>query len=310
MAFGREIEGMGSFVPSDSGLLIPARVRADRLEIARIHPEMDDPRTQAHRELWRDPAALIARRKAELHARGEPIVELLDSSEFSLYLQRPLPLNEEQIRALGYQNMEGSLKLVVEQEADFTIVGFGDKTTGEEHIAVIKGIGDGENVPIRVHSSCITAESFHAANCDCQEQLERALLEAHDRGLGGVLWLHQEGRGNGLEAKIKQLQLMYREGLHTVEAYETLGYPSEIRDFTAAADMLKILGIKSIEMITNNPDKIAQMQASGIRVTGVIPCYAPPRNERIGKDLAAKRDHHNHRIPDEVNVRTFPSVTA
>jgi len=169
-----------------------------------------------------------------------------------------------------------------------------DKTTGEEYVAVIKGNNNGENVPIRIHSSCLTAETFHASNCDCHEQLQMALLIADKEGFGGVIWLHQEGRGNGLAAKVKEIKIIMEEGLDTVDAFEKAGYPKDQRDYTAAASMLKNLGIKSIRLITNNPNKLRQIEKLGIKVVGRIPCEITPTNELVRKDLKAKKDKLGH----------------
>ncbi len=179
-------------------------------------------------------------------------------------------------------------------ESTFRIYVYPDNN-GEEHVAVIKSIRDGEDVPIRIHSSCL-AEVFGATNCDCREQLEMSLAIANNRGFGGVIWLHQEGRGNGLVAKIMQLDIMLTKGVDTCTAFEQAGYPKDIRDYQIAAGILTDLDIKSIRIITNNPDKIEQLQSLGIVINGRIPCV--PSNLTINpileRDLTAKKEQLGH----------------
>ncbi len=246
------------------------------------------------RTLWRNPGELIKHRRGLLEARGEPIIERTGKTPIPLRIQTPISLSTEQALSLGIGLPEGRLTLMHETEAVFTMYTYGDRTTGEEHVAIIKDLGNGENIPIRIHSSCLTAESFHASNCDCMEQLNNALATAEQEGFGGVIWLHQEGRGNGLAAKAQQLSLMMAEGLNTVDAFEKAGYPADQRDYTAAADILKDLGIKSIRIITNSPDKITQIRGAGIEIVGRIPCEIAPLNDVVARDLEAKRKRLGH----------------
>lgn len=247
------------------------------------------------RTLWRNPGELIKHRRGLLEARGEPIVERTGEAPISLRIKTPVILTPDQALSLGAGLTEGGrLTLIQETDAVFRMYIYGDKTTGEEHVAIIKNLGNGENVPIRIHSSCLTAESFSASNCDCMEQMDSALAIAEKEGFGGVIWLHQEGRGNGLVAKAQQLALMMAEGLDTVEAFERAGYPGDQRDYTAAADILKDLGIKSIRIITNSPDKITQIRDAGIEIVGRIPCEIAPLNDVVARDLEAKRKRFGH----------------
>lgn len=250
--------------------------------------------------LWRNPGTLIRAHKDILRARGESMVERLAECPLPIRLHTSIPCAQEQIEALGLDTTEGNLRVTVEREATFQMYVYGDKTTGEEHVAVIKGVGNGENVPIRIHSSCLTAETFHAANCDCHEQMETALNLAEREGFGGVIWLHQEGRGNGLTGKAKQLRIMIEEDVDTIEAFRRAGYPSDQRDYSVAVDILKNLGIRSVRLITNNPSKINQLGELGIRVAGVIPCVIPSTNELVIRDLRAKRDKLGHLIGDDL----------
>lgn len=246
--------------------------------------------------LWRDPGLLIKAYKEVLKDKGESMVERIGECPLPIRIRIPLALSAEQVAALNIDGVDAKPVVYLEKDAKFQMYVYGDKTTGEEHVAVVKGIRDGENVPIRVHSSCLTAETFHASNCDCHEQLEMALAIAESEGFGGIIWLHQEGRGNGLAGKAKQLKIMLEEGLDTVDAFEKAGYPKDQRDYSIAADMLKDLGVKSIRLITNNPSKIQQLQDLGIVINERIPCEIPPLNEVVRKDLEAKKGKLGHML--------------
>ncbi len=154
---------------------------------------------------------------------------------------------------------------------DFELYGVLDRRTGFEHTAVVKGdVRGAENCPVRVHSQCHTGDVLGSLRCDCRDQLERALRYIEENGSGVVIYLKQEGRGIGLINKIRAYRLQDL-GLDTVEANEYLGFPAENRDYRVAARVFSILGIKSVELMTNNPDKIEKLKAEGIVITGRIP---------------------------------------
>lgn len=244
--------------------------------------------------LWRNPGLLIKTYKEMLKAKGESLAERIGECPLPIRINIPIPLSEAQIKTLGLEGIEGQVSAFIGKESIFKMYAYGDKTTGEEHVAVIKDVRNGENVPIRIHSSCITSEVFHASNCDCHEQMEMALAIVEKEGFGGVIWLHQEGRGNGLAGKTKHLRIMVEEKVDTVEAFKRAGYPDEQRDYTIAVDILKDLGVKSVRLITNNPDKLAQVGKLGIPVIARIPCEIPPINEIVTKNLEAKRNKLGH----------------
>jgi len=249
--------------------------------------------------LWQNPGILIKAYKETLKAKGESMAERIGECPLPVRIHIPVHLSSEQIVSLGLDKTGDKPAVFIEKNTIFQMYVYGDKTTGEEHVAVIKGIKDGEDVPIRVHSSCLTAETFHASNCDCHEQMEMALAIAENEGFGGVIWLHQEGRGNGLAGKTKQLKIMLEEGIDTVDAFEKAGYPRDQRDYTIAADILRDLNVKSVRLITNNPNKIKQLAELGIEVRGRIPCEAPPANATVRKDLKAKKDKMGHLLGSE-----------
>lgn len=237
-----------------------------------------------HEVLWKKPSLLIDLGKEILRNRGESMVQRMAESPMYVWIH-------EYASAASGKPYD---RIVRKKESEFRIYAYGDRSTGEEHIALVKNIRNGKNVPLRVHSSCVTAEVFHASNCDCHEQLEAALALIDKQDFGIVIWLHQEGRGNGLAAKIKQLNLMLTEGLDTVSAFEKSGYPADQRDYTVAADILKDLGVRSVKLITNNPEKQKQLSILGIKVTGRIPCEIAPANEVVRKDLKAKKEKLGH----------------
>ncbi len=198
-------------------------------------------------------------------------VERLSESILPLRVRRSIPLPPGIENAVDLQiGDQEEVRLITERTSPFRMIAYKDIINGKEHLAVIKGIGDGTDVPIRVHSSCLTAETFHASTCDCQEQLDEALVHADEAGLGGVIWLNQEGNDNGLGPKLAQIEHERLTG-----TFESVEYKGELfadnRTYEAAASILRDLGIKSVWLITNNPDKIDGLRALGIDVTGRIP---------------------------------------
>jgi GTP cyclohydrolase II len=158
------------------------------------------------------------------------------------------------------------------QFGKFTIVAFCNNIDGKEHVALVNGNVRGKaNVPVRIHSECLTGDVFHSLRCDCRAQLEAALRKIAKLPRGVVLYMRQEGRGIGLTNKIRAYELQDKEGLDTVEANLKLGFPSDMRDYGVAAEMLRLLGIRSIQLITNNPDKIEKLAKHGVRVERRIP---------------------------------------
>ena len=141
----------------------------------------------------------------------------------------------------------------------------------KEHVALVHGDVRGvRDLPIRVHSECLTSEAFGSLKCDCKEQLDYALAEIARRGRGAVLYLRQEGRGIGLANKIRAYELQSR-GADTVDANRMLGLPDDARRYDVAADMLAYLGVSSVRLMTNNPAKVKALRDLGVEVTERIP---------------------------------------
>jgi GTP cyclohydrolase II len=160
----------------------------------------------------------------------------------------------------------------------FRIVAFWNNRDGKEHVALVHGDVMGhEDVPTRLHSECLTGDALGSLRCDCRDQLETALrsLAKMERGL--LLYLRQEGRGIGLRNKVRAYALQDR-GLDTVEANRALGFRDDERDYGVAAHMIASLNVNSVRLMTNNPNKIQQLEKNGIRVAGRIP-HVMPVNE-------------------------------
>lgn len=172
---------------------------------------------------------------------------------------------------------------------------FREKKSGREHVALVVGeVADQEGVPVRVHSECLTSEVFGSLKCDCREQLDRALDFVTQQGCGVVLYLRQEGRGIGLGNKIKAYALQAK-GYDTYEANRQLGFADDLRTYDIAAEMLRALGVRSVDLITNNPLKIAGLVEEGIPVRRRIPSRAEHNPHNVGY-LKTKRERTGHLI--------------
>jgi GTP cyclohydrolase II len=186
---------------------------------------------------------------------------------------------------------------------DFQVVAFDSPHDKKEHVALVRGdILGKEGVPVRLHSECLTGEAFGSLRCDCREQLEVALAEIARRDLGVVLYLRQEGRGIGFANKIRAYQLQ-DGGLDTIQANEALGFRPDERDYEVAAHMLESLDVKSIQLMSNNPDKLADLRYHGVKVEGRIPIVIPP-NMYNRRYLETKRLKAGHllggQFPEEI----------
>lgn len=176
---------------------------------------------------------------------------------------------------------------------NFHIIAFENNRDGKEHVAITKGdVIGATDVPVRLHSECLTGDALGSLRCDCRDQLEASLTMIGRMDKGIVLYLRQEGRGIGLVNKIRAYSLQ-DQGLDTVEANHALGFRDDERDYAVAAHMLTSLKIESIQLMTNNPKKIAQLTQYGITVSGRIPHIMPPNehNRFYLETKAAKSGH-------------------
>ena len=176
---------------------------------------------------------------------------------------------------------------------DFNSYCFIDTKTNEHHIALVKGeLSQSEPILCRLHSECLTGDVFGSCRCDCGEQLEQAMKLIEQQGNGILLYLRQEGRGIGLVNKLKAYELQ-EQGLDTLEANLSLGFPSDMRNYKIAALMLQHLKANKIALLTNNPDKMEQLEKFGIQVTKRIPIEikANPHDRRYLKTKKEKMGH-------------------
>ncbi len=175
----------------------------------------------------------------------------------------------------------------------FQVAGFWNNRDGKEHIAILHGNPMGrEDVPVRVHSECLTGDALGSLRCDCRDQLEVALRRIAVEEYGLVLYLRQEGRGIGLLNKLRAYGLQDR-GLDTVEANLALGFRDDEREYSIAAHMLHSLDVRSIRLLTNNPKKVDNLTRYGVKITGRLPHAIPP-NEHNRFYLETKRDKSGH----------------
>ncbi|MDT0442746.1 bifunctional 3,4-dihydroxy-2-butanone-4-phosphate synthase/GTP cyclohydrolase II [Streptomyces johnsoniae] len=180
---------------------------------------------------------------------------------------------------------------------DFRAYGYRSTADGVEHIALVAGdLGDGEDVLVRVHSECLTGDVFGSRRCDCGPQLRASLDRIRTEGRGVVLYLRgHEGRGIGLLSKLRAYELQER-GRDTLDANLELGLPADARDYAAGARILADLGVRSLRLMTNNPEKTAALLRHGLRINGREPMPAPASEHNL-RYLRTKRDRMGHDLP-------------
>jgi GTP cyclohydrolase II len=178
----------------------------------------------------------------------------------------------------------------------FEILGIEGKNQRESAVALVHGRIRGQTPLVRVHSQCLTGDVFASERCDCRAQLELSLRRIAAAPSGILLYLPQEGRGIGLMNKLRAYELQDR-GMDTVEANEELGFAADSRDYGFSAAALTLLGAKRVRLLSNNPDKVRQLEDAGIRVVERVPCR--PRTSRISRAyLETKRTKMGHLLDE------------
>jgi 3,4-dihydroxy 2-butanone 4-phosphate synthase / GTP cyclohydrolase II len=192
---------------------------------------------------------------------------------------------------------------LVTRRGTFRAVAF--RADGHEHMALVYGKTKlRENVLVRIHSECMTGDIFAAMRCECGEQLDAALNTIVREGSGILVYLRgHEGRGIGLVAKVRSHVLQDEAGLDTLDSATALGLPVDVRDYAPAARVLHHLGVRSVRLMSNNPDKIAALERHGITVTARVPLLVTATPHNISY-LAAKRDRLGHDLPQLDDYRS------
>jgi GTP cyclohydrolase II len=214
--------------------------------------------------------------------RGRKDEERVAGGKVRIYAEAPLPTERGLFRTVVFRDAEGA-----------------------EHLAMVLGDVAGDAVPVRVHSECLTSEVLGSLKCDCRAQLDRALDLIAARGRGVLVYLRQEGRGIGLGNKIRAYALQAK-GHDTYEANRLLGFPDDLRRFDVAAEMLRLLGVRSVELVTNNPEKIAQLTAAGVRIRRRIGLPSPANPHNVAY-LETKRERTGHLIATDDEVAELPA---
>lgn len=213
------------------------------------------------------------------HAHDMLVITIKDLQEYRKYHDKLVSCEASPLLPTSY--------------GEFRAYGYVNEVNGEHHVALVKGdIGDGEDVLVRVHSECLTGDVFGSLRCDCGDQLHSAMRQVDAAGRGVVLYMRQEGRGIGLINKLKAYELQ-QQGMDTVEANLALGFEPDTREYYIGAQILRDLGVRTMRLLTNNPDKVYQLEEFGLRITERVPIQVDA-NDFDRRYLRTKRDKMGH----------------
>lgn len=208
----------------------------------------------------------------------------------------------QELSVNGSSRQSAAVERVVEARlptvhGEFRAIGYMDRRTNQEQVALVHGDIAPHGALTRVHSECLTGEVFGSNHCECGDQLGTAMRMMVADGSGILVYIQgHEGRGIGLLAKLKAMHLQQAEGLDTVEANLALGLPVDDRDYTIAVEILNDLGVESVRLLSNNPRKRDALEANGITIAERIPLLIPPNKENH-RYLLAKRKRLDHSLP-------------
>lgn len=188
--------------------------------------------------------------------------------------------------------LEAEAKLPTEYGV-FRIIGFRSTTSDEEFVALVKGeIDPNQPTLVRIHSQCLTGDVFHSLKCDCGPQLQRAMQLVQAEGSGVIVYQQQEGRGIGIVNKIRAYALQ-DQGADTIEANVRLGFGVDEREYEQCAEVIKLLGVRQIRLMSNNPDKLRALRAAGLEVVERVPLEVKADNNAF-KYLLTKKEKMGH----------------
>jgi len=217
------------------------------------------------------------------------------AKKFSLKIITVKDLIAYRVRKESLVRRVAVTKMPTSHGSDFTAILYANDIDGLNHIALVKGeIKPEDEVLVRVHSECLTGDVFGSLRCDCGDQLHNAMEIIDKEGKGVILYMRQEGRGIGIEGKLKAYELQDK-GKDTVEANLALGFKADLRDYGVGAQILRDIGIRKIRLLTNNPKKIVGLEGYGLTVVARMPIETPPHAKNINY-LKVKKDKLGHML--------------
>lgn len=240
------------------------------------------------------PAAVLS----ELMNDDGTMMRMMELEKFSKEFNIPIISIASLIEFRGKNEVHVKLEASSDLETDkglWRMHVFNDTLCNKEHVALVKGKINPENsIMVRVHSECLTGDTFLSRHCDCGHQLRMAMDRISDEGSGIILYMRQEGRGIGLANKVRAYAIQQEEGLDTVEANEKLGFGGDLRDYGIGAQILKLLGVNKLRLLTNNPRKIIGLEGHNLIVTEQIPIESKMLSEKQKKYLRVKKNKLKH----------------